>query len=486
MKLWIKLTCIVLSSTLAALCVCLFIFTAWQSEQIISGSEAQTMDSLELFCSNFKSLSAAAGVSDSQAANRSAAQYYFAEYDRLMGGGDYYSLAQDGQYLYNACPYDPKSLLTLPPEVELSYETEAEYFEQLQQSRQSCRTVFGTFELDGYRIVAAKRVRVLEQDYAVYITADVTAAHRQVREIKIMSAVMLIISVLTALLITIPLVRRTLKPMESLRRTAESIAGGEYSLRAQVQSGDEVAELARSFNHMADAVEARIEALTEESERRRLLLGALAHELKTPVTAVIGFADSLIKMPLSEEQKRHCAGQILSAGQRTERMAQKLMLLLSIDGGAAPEKKPFVLEPFAEELRRQYGSRVQITAAGEMTGDRDLLLSLTQNLINNALNASDAGGGVIVTLSETEIKVADSGRGIAQEHINRLTEPFYRVDKARSRRHGGAGLGLALCRAIAEAHGGRLIIQSTPGCGTTVTAALPQNLQLDCNLLTSR
>ena len=107
-----------------------------------------------------------------------------------------------------------------------------------------------------------------------------------------------------------------------------------------------------------------------------------------------------------------------------------------------------------------------------MVGERDLLFTLTQNLINNALNASDTDSIVNVTLSEKMICVADSGRGIPAEHIKRVTEPFYRVDKARSRKLGGTGLGLSLCKAIAEAHGGTLSIESASGQGTTVRVDL--------------
>ena len=162
--------------------------------------------------------------------------------------------------------------------------------------------------------------------------------------------------------------------------------------------------------------------------------------------------------------------QILSAGQRTERMTQKLMTLLSLDQEDRLERVSFNLTAFSEELSRLYPANVHFSAIGELYGDRDLLFSLTQNLVNNALNASATR--IDVSMTPEMIRVTDDGRGIPPEHIARLIEPFYRVDKARSRKHGGAGLGLALCHTIAEAHGGRLVIESVVGSGTTMTVTI--------------
>ena len=450
MKLWLKLTCITLACTLAALSVCLGVFSVWQNDRIIDTAEDQAHTSLRLFCSNLESLNnATPGSSVSDLTGRSIVQYYFATYAHLLGNGAYFSLVQDGEYLYNTCPLDPKSLLDVPETKE---------------------TVSTTIKTDAHYYLIAQPVHVLSQDYVAYLTMDVSSAYAQARDTNIVSAVMLLISALLVVCATIPLVRRALKPLGNLRKTAESIAEGEYHLRAQVESKDEVASLAVSFNGMADAVESRIDELTEESERRRLLLGALAHELKTPMTAIIGFADSMLKMPLTEEQKQHSLQQILSAGQRTERMTQKLMTLLSLDQEDQLEKTLFDLAAFSEELSRLYPDHVHFSAEGRLFGDRDLLFSLVQNLINNALNASATR--VDIKMTPEMIRVMDDGRGIPPEHIARLTEPFYRVDKARSRKHGGAGLGLALCQTIAQAHGGRLTIESVVGSGTTMTVTL--------------
>lgn len=450
MKLWMKLTCIVMICTLAALSVSLYISTAWQANRILDQAEEQAYRAFNLFCSNMNAVqNTTQGDPMSDVTSRSVVHYYFATYAHLLSDSAYFSLVQEGEYLYNTCPVNPKSLLTIPPQAD---------------------EVCATFALDKHYFIIARNITMVSQKYTVYLCMDVSDAYARAQDTAKLSALMLLVSTLIVLATTIPLVRRALIPLGKLKETAESIAEGEYGLRAQIESEDEIASLAQSFNHMADEVESRIDELTEESERRRLLLGALAHELKTPMTAVIGYADSLLKMPLSEEQKQHSLQQILTASQRTERMTQKLMLLLSLSEDDCLEMKTFGAEEFADELGGMYDARVDITASGELYGERDLIMSLAQNLINNALNASS--DIVRVHIAPSSIRVTDHGSGIPKEHIARLTEPFYRVDKARSRKRGGAGLGLALCRVIAEAHSGRLIIESQLGKGTAVTATL--------------
>lgn len=446
-----KLCVIALVCTMLTLSICLCTFSVWQSDRTISNAEEQARDALSLFCANLESLDRTAQDRD-ELTGRSVVQYYFATYAHILSNDSYYALVMDGEYLYNTCPYDPKALIDPPKD-----ETET----------------WNTVELDGHRFIVARPLCIFGQEYIAYLCTNVSEAYTQVEEITKVSLIMLMLSAVTILLSVIPLVRHALAPVDRLRRTAEAIAGGEYHLRAEVTSSDEVAALADAFNHMTVAVNCRIDALTEESERRRLLLGALAHEIKTPMTAVIGFADSLLKMPLDETQRQHCAEQILSAGQRTERITAKLMRLLSLSTGNGLDKQYFSACELADDIRQENGNHVCVRVTAEtLYGDRDLVFSLTQNLISNALQASAPSQSVEVTLGSDRILVSDHGCGISPEHLSRLTEPFYRVDKARSRRHGGAGLGLALCKAISEAHGGALLIESTVGSGTTVTALL--------------
>lgn len=455
MKLWVKLSCSVLIITMLVLSACLYTYAAWQTERILTNAEQQAIHSLSLFCANMKSIERISPSSDTNdIVSRSVVRYYFSSYAHLFDNNESYSLVQSGSYLYNTCPYDPISQLPL---------------------REGNDNGFVTRELGGKIFFAAQTISVFSQDYVIYLCTDISSAWDQAQDTTRLSMIFLAVAAAVIMLAVPSLVRHTLRPMDELRRTTESIAGGEYALRARISSNDEVAALAASFNNMAAAVEEKIGALTEESERRRLLLGALAHELRTPMTAIIGFADSLDKLPLTEDQRHSSAKQIAIAGRRTERMADKLMKLLSLDKQDSLDRSPFLVSELAQDISALYGDRVRMDIQAKVIyGDRDLITSLLQNLINNAINASGEDDIIDVVLARNHLTVTDHGRGIPQEHIARLTEPFYRVDKARSRKNGGAGLGLSLCKAIAKAHEGEMIIDSVLGRGTSVTVTFTE------------
>lgn len=233
----------------------------------------------------------------------------------------------------------------------------------------------------------------------------------------------------------------------------------------------------RAFDHMADTVEQKIADLEDIARRHELLLGALTHEMKTPMTAIIGFSGSLLSMPLTEEGRMEAAYEIHEAAKRTERLSQKMMQLISLqEGNAAVQQR----QVDARELLERVCAAMPKDAAFELavhtetlTGDPDLLFCFLTNVVDNAIKASPAHAVIRLSASKEGrrqvLAVADAGGGIPADKIPFVTEPFYRVDKARSRKLGGAGLGLSLCRMIAEAHGGQLEIQSEVGKGTTVS-----------------
>ena len=170
------------------------------------------------------------------------------------------------------------------------------------------------------------------------------------------------------------------------------------------------------------------------------------------------------------------AHEIHEAALRTERLSQKMMQLItmtdcpvlvwqSIDAAKLAETVEKATRPMLESRGVRLAVRRECEA---LRGDADLLTSLLTNLVDNAAKASPAGSVITLTVAPWELAVADEGSGIPPEQIPLVTEPFYRVDKARSRKLGGAGLGLSLCRMIAEAHGGELRIESELGRGTTI------------------
>ena len=272
-------------------------------------------------------------------------------------------------------------------------------------------------------------------------------------------------------------------PIRSLRRAANQLAQGDYSTRAQVMGGDEIGELAGNFNHMADAIEKNVQELEDAARRQEDFTASFVHELKTPLTSIIGYADMLRSRDLGEDMRFKAASYIFSEGKRLENLSLSLMSL-QVVGRSETEARPVNMRKLCAEAARishpamkAKGLRLSVQAEeGTLQGDGALLQTLLQNLLDNARKATAAGGQVALTGRKMEegyqVTVADQGRGIPAGELDKITEPFYMVDKSRSRAEGGAGLGLALCKRIAELHRGRLQFESKEGQGTMVTVTL--------------
>ena len=334
-------------------------------------------------------------------------------------------------------------------------------------------------------------MRVLSTPVTVYRSANIDETWQHIDELIRMAQLSLLGCLLLCGILLPVIMRRTLKPLRKLTGISERIAGGEYELRSGIQSADEVGDLSRSFDHMAGTVEQKISDLEETARRREMLLGALTHEMKTPMTAIIGFSGSLLSMPLYEEARLKAAHEINEAARRTERLSQKMMQLISmrenpvalknsIDTRELLEKVCAAMEPAAKEKGIQLQPEIQ---TGTLTGDADLLFSLLTNLTDNAIKASPENAAIRLTADRKNrmqtLMVADRGSGIPADQIGLVTEPFYRVDKARSRKLGGAGLGLSLCQMITQVHSGRLDIQSEIGKGTAISMIWPAEEKKD-------
>ena len=220
------------------------------------------------------------------------------------------------------------------------------------------------------------------------------------------------------------------------------------------------------------------EKLQTLNDRQSRFVADLTHELKTPLTSMIGYADLLRSAPLDESRRRAAADAIYHESTRLESLSQQLLALqgLQTDGvtlGSVP-----VAAVFADVARSLPDAALDCDAPAGATvrADRVLLADLLRNLVLNALHAEPKDGTVHLTCAEAggqwRLTVRDNGCGIPAGALPHLTEPFYRVDKARARANGGSGVGLALCAEIAAAFGTKLEFESTPGEGTTVAICL--------------
>ena len=277
--------------------------------------------------------------------------------------------------------------------------------------------------------------------------------------------------------VTAVFARRMTRPLRTLTTASAEIADGDYARRTGLHTGDEIETLSSSFDKMADAVQEKITALQADVRQREDFMGAFAHELKTPMTSIIGYADMLRTIQASPAEQYEAAGAIYHEGRRLEALSGKLLALLGL-GEETITLQPTALAALWPRLQAACpGVPLQLPACdAAVQADADLLLDLLCNLVGNAVKASEPGQPVEVWAAEggdtVTLTVADHGCGIPQSEISRVTEPFYMVDKSRARKQGGSGLGLALCKRIAEVHGSDLHIESTPGEGTRVSVIL--------------
>ncbi len=274
------------------------------------------------------------------------------------------------------------------------------------------------------------------------------------------------------------------RPMQGLSRVAQRISDGNFELRSDYRACDEIGALAQNFNHMADRLVEQMQEKELEAKRQEDFTAAFAHELKTPLTSIIGYADMLNTMELTEAERREAYYYIYSQGKRLESLSHKLLELVSLNRNEL-KKNPIQTRTLEEDIRttmrpvfqqKKVKGRVDLEKA-VLYGDRELLLSLFYNLLDNASKAVEEGGFVLMKGRKTgngyEIKVVDNGRGIPKQEIDRITEAFYMVGKSRSRKEGGAGIGLSLCKQIIQLHDGIMEIVSNPGEGTVIRLILP-------------
>lgn len=269
-------------------------------------------------------------------------------------------------------------------------------------------------------------------------------------------------------------------PLQKLNKAASAIAGGDYSIRTAVKSHDEIGELSRSFDTMAEAVENQIEALNLSVTQRDDFISAFTHEIKTPMTGIIGYSDILRESTPDPATLHAAADAIYHDARRLEALSQKLLLLMGLNREDELELLPVPLERVFREAKIALGSPAQVRWAAcpgvVVLGDFTLLTDMLQNLAQNALRSLDGDGMVLVEASSrggtVTVSVTDNGCGIPADKLERITEPFYMVDKSRARRMNGSGVGLALCARIARLHSTELHFESAVGVGTRCTFTL--------------
>jgi len=278
---------------------------------------------------------------------------------------------------------------------------------------------------------------------------------------------------------------RALSPIDKLTRLARRISAEELGQRLDLRlPDDEVGRLARTFDEM-------IARLDEAFRRQREFTADASHELRTPLTVIKGQTEVALSRPRDADSYRQVLRAVNEEVDRMIRLVASLLTLARADAGQIPLTFEVVslselVAAAVEQVRPVVGQRdielhLEPSPAVTLRADEDLLLQLVLNLLDNAGKYTPSGGRVTVGWAvvdgQVEVWVRDTGVGIAPEYLPHVFERFYRVDKARSRAEGGAGLGLSICRWIVEAHSGSISVESAPGNGSTFTVRLPISRQ---------
>ncbi len=456
MKIRVRLSLLFILCSTASLLVCGFLLLRASAKSTIRSAEDNAVSELEMLKTSFSSAASKnldAGASD--AVRRSLLVYIFQSYADDTFSGSQYILRRGEDTLYNNSGYAPEVLL-----------------DGLERN---------TVTWQGEKLFAAGTdMDLLRETYQIYLIRNMTDLYDSISRLRLQFALICAVAVLLSAALILWVTSRTLRPLKTLEREAAAMAKGDYKARIPVldkayKRGDEIATVSESFNRMADAVEQHIDSVTALAEERKMLIGALTHEMKTPLTAIIGYAESLDRAKLNEAQREEAVSFIHRESRRLERLSQKMMQLVSLTHGedivlrdvSARELFDTAKQMLKAVADRQGASLSFIENGERFAIDEDLITGVLINLADNACSAG--AKHVTVSAKGRELSVSDDGCGIPKEIIDKVTQPFFRADKSRSRKGGHAGLGLALAERVAQLHGAHLSIESREGKGTTVS-----------------
>lgn len=468
MRLWVKISLIAIIICTAAMGICATVILNYTASNEVDKAVQAGLSEHYLFCTSLaSSVNSESEEGLSEITNRSIVQYYFKNvagfYENM---NTYFSMTQGGKYLYNRAAQAPLALLDEP---------------------EGGARKYAIMEINGTKIlIIVGQQELLDQTFNVYYSQDITHIYQEMQELTWQVTWILCFSIVALSLLLLLLIRLALRPVRNLSKASVRMAAGVFSERVPIVSNDEVGLLSRSFNQMAEAVETHINQIEQTSHQRNLLLSSLTHELKTPMTAIIGYADSIMHFKMNTDQHQRAVWHIYEHCRRMERLSQKLMNLISLDAGEQIEMIPVAVDKLFQQvcdavestLREKKQTIEKESSLKFLIADNDLLFSLLVNLIDNASKASITGAAIRLRAYKTDsgcpvLQVQDTGIGIPEAEIANVTEPFYRVDKSRNPKNGGIGLGLSLCKMIAQKHDATLLIESCEGKGTSVKVVFP-------------
>lgn len=343
---------------------------------------------------------------------------------------------------------------------------------------------YGIRERDGnYTLHSLSLMKSSRGNYYLEINRNINRIYEDRKALYQRYKLVLVVVIAVSALVTFIFSMDFTRPILRLSKETKLFAAGNYERRVRVSGNDEVTALMEDFNEMADQLQDNMAKLKKQARQQEEFTAAFAHELKTPLTSIIGYADMLRMMELPEEDRRVCGNYIFQQGSRLERLSYKMLELVGMDKQKIQfrpvsvkellDKSYDMMKKLLEEKELQWDCQAQEAV---LWGDEDLLLSLLCNLIDNSRKACGEQGKIQCQGRIEEgtyvLAVEDDGRGIPEEELDHIKEAFYMVDKSRARREGGAGIGMALCEKIIQLHQGSWNIESGIDEGTRIVLYL--------------
>lgn len=293
--------------------------------------------------------------------------------------------------------------------------------------------------------------------------------------ILVITCILEVAVILFSLIFSRTFSRRIRRIMDSFRIIRE----GDYSHRVKIPGKDELSVLGNEFNDLT-------ERLQISEQVRSNFVSDASHELKTPLASIKLLTDSILQNDVDMEMTREFVADIGNEADRLNRMSQKLLSLSKIDSLYDTDYEIINIGPTIEKVLRMLSANAQknqITTNVSLIQDSPILISeddlyqIIFNLIENGIKYNKPGGSLAVTLDRQEdsavLTIADTGVGIPEDAISHIFDRFYRVDKARSRKSGGSGLGLSIVNSMVARNNGKISVESQLGCGTTFTITFP-------------
>ena len=307
----------------------------------------------------------------------------------------------------------------------------------------------------------------ISNELSLLVSSDVSGLYELRDQMAVWTVVLSGIGAAAAILFSVAVSSRLTKPMKKLVSAAEAIGQGDYAVLIPQDAKAETGVLAGAFAQMREAIARREAQLKEQDEQKQQFIDAMAHEMRTPLTTVLSGARLLAQGNLPQEQQAELAEMMAAEALRLSNMDERLMLLTKMNHGELRMTDFSAMQMIQDAIG--LWDDVQLSGTDTtFTGERELLIEVVRNLVTNAKRAGGTEP-VCVSLLPDGFAVIDHGCGMTSEQAAHIFEPFYRVDKSRARKAGGAGLGLTLCHRIAELHHAALCVDSAPGEGTTMT-----------------